>query len=132
MKVCNAMGNKYCMPLQASIKDEVTMKNGMAIANNHSDTSAGVHQGLLNVNFLAQFDEFSDLADDFSNEGFHAKAAAAHQQHMEEIQKVESSTLQANPASLAKPAKRNGPPAKGKSFKMIKVATSPNNKNLGT
>jgi hypothetical protein len=107
------------------------LKKTVEIANNYSDVAGGIHQGMININFLGQFEAFADLRDGFSNESFNAKAMQALETYTQEAEKLEKNTLQANPASLAKQRKA-GPPPKDKGFKMIKVLTSPNNKKTET
>lgn len=99
----------------------------MIIANNHSDIGAGVHMGLLNVNFMAQMLEFSTLAHSFTNDGLLATATAANAKLEMQIQVMEAtSQVVADPGALAKPKKRSGPPLRNNNFKLIKVpAPSP-------
>jgi hypothetical protein len=95
----------------------------MAISNNYSDINAGVHQGLLNVSFMAQMHEFADLAPRFTNDGLQAMATAANETLQGKLKVIEAVHLEADPSALAKPSKRAGPPMRNNNFKLIKVPT---------
>ena len=99
----------------------------MTITDNRSDTGAGVHMGLLNVNFMAQMLEFSILAHSFTNDGLLETAAAANAKLETQIQVMEATSLvAANPGALAKLKKRSAPPLRNNNLKLIKVpAPSP-------
>ena len=92
----------------------------MLICNNWSDVNAGVHQGLLNVNFINQMEEFSGMIEQFTNSGFQKAATAAHAQMKENMGKVDSCKLLADRGALVS-KKRSGPPKRSANFKMIKV-----------
>ena len=109
----------------AVVPEEVCIKKGWLINDNHSDIKANINHGVLFLKFSQQMTDFNKYVEYCSAENFKAGAEQV-QKELEEI-KLQSTKddVHATPEVLPKPKKRSGPPAGSLNKKLAVASVAP-------